>query len=148
MWKLPVLHSTTFNKACSVFLHKMTPGIHLGKGRDDDFGLCSWHQCGFLFVTVAGAMAHETQDMKCSSFSATLSYSQLGKAASVMQRSSPPCLFEVMAWIWWGNMASSTQFSLQRGTSMEKGSAAAEPLIEKCIKPPMREGCEMLWDQV
>ncbi len=94
--------------------HNMTPGIHPGKSR-------SWflHFVDFSVVFVCNsfrAVAHETQLWVRGNELHLISM----KAASVMQRSSPPCLFEVMAWICWSNMSSSTQLSPQRVTSMKK----------------------------
>lgn len=68
--------------------------------------IISYFQFVFVFANSSRAVEHETQIWGAARSAAP----SARKAASVMQRSSPPCLFEVMAWICRGNMASSKQF--------------------------------------
>lgn len=66
----------------------------------------SYFQLVFFVCSSCRAMELETQIWDAARSAAPTAR----KAASVMQRSSPPCLFEVMAWICGGNMVSSKQF--------------------------------------
>ncbi len=106
--KLPSLLSAAFSRR-NQWLHKMTPGIHLGKRGADFFSAFST-PAWFWVCSSWRAMAHETQIWGAAPSPALTAE----KAASVMQRSSPSALFEVMAWICCGNTASSTQLSPQR----------------------------------